>query len=281
VNGHYLYDRKKSSSFNLIVGTHKAKTPVLSGPKCYKIKVFKLGDIYEVYKYEIPVYAGYHKFKKRSNKITDENTKKENRKKVATRIRNNVRRLALANFDEHSRFFTATFADNIKDMDFANNEFKKFIKRIKYQYGNFKYLVVIQFQKRGAIHYHMLADFAYIEQSELEKTWGNGWVWINDLLHSNKGKPVDNVGAYIVKYMNKNNIDKRLMGKKAYFTSKNLKRPEIIYEDIGLIDCFKKYDFDIDNLVYNNSFQSKENGLVLYFEFNRKRNIKESVIDSA
>jgi len=34
--------------------------------------------------------------------------------------------------------------------------------------------------------------------------------------------------------MNKNIIDKRLMGKKAYFTSRNLVRPEIVYEDMGL-----------------------------------------------
>jgi len=79
--------------------------------------------------------------------------------------------------------------------------------------------------------------------------------------------------ANIVKYMNKNIIDKRLMGKKAYFTSKNLKRPEIIYEDISLIECFDKYNFDIDNLVYNNSFQSKVNGLVFYFELNKKRSV--------
>ena len=72
----------------------------LSGPKCYQIKMYKLGDIYEIYKYELPVYVGYHK-----------------------------------------------------------------------------------------------------------------------LLAINKSKPIDNVGAYIIKYMNKNIIDERLMGKKAYFIS--------------------------------------------------------------
>ena len=79
------------------------------------------------------------------------------------------------------------------------------------------------------------------------------------------------LATYIVKYMNKNIIDKRLMGKKAYFTSKNLKRPEIFYEDMGLVDCFKKYDIDYNNQVYKNKFMSKKNGMVLYFEFNKKR----------
>ena len=256
----------------MIVGTHKAKTPSLAGPKCYQIKVFSLGDIYEVYKYELPVYAGYHKFKTSSKKNTDENKKIDNRKKVVTRIRNNIRRLAIANFNEYSRFFTATFKDNITGMDYANSEFKKFIKRVKYNYGNFKYLAVVEFQKRGAIHYHMLSDFGYIEHKELEKIWGNGFVWIRDLLTSNNSKPVDKVGAYILKYMNKNIIDKRLMGKKSYFTSRNLIRPEIVYENLSLDDCFEKYDLNKNHMVFSNSFMSKENGVVDYYEFNKKRN---------
>jgi hypothetical protein len=182
VEGHYLYKQKRSSSFNLIVGTHKAKAPSLSSPKCYQIKVYKLGDIIEIYKYEEPVWAGYHKYKSGIRIPADEKAKKENRAKVVTRIRNNVRRLAIANFDEHSKFFTTTFKDNVTDIGFGNNQFKKFIKRLKYSYGDFKYLAVIEFQKRGAIHYHILVDFEYIEQSELEKIWGNGFVWIKDLI---------------------------------------------------------------------------------------------------
>jgi hypothetical protein len=105
----------------------------------------------------------------------------------------------------------------------------------------------------------------------LEKIWGNGFVWINDLLKSNKGKPVDNVGAYMVKYMSKDFIDERLMGKKSYFTSKNLKRPNVIYEILNLWECFKKYNLDGDHLIFRNKFFSKENGQVSYYEFNKKR----------
>ena len=91
------------------------------------------------------------------------------------------------------------------------------------------------------------------------------------MLTGNKGKPVDDVGAYIVKYMHKNIIGKRLMDKKAYSTSRNLDRPEVAYEDVGLVDCLKKYDLDSDSLVYESNFLSKENGRVYYFEFNKKR----------
>ena len=117
----------------------------------------------------------------------------------------------------------------------------------------------------------MISDFGFIEQKKLEDIWGNGFVWIRNLLKANDGKPVDNVGAYIVKYMDKDMIDERLVGKKAYFTSRNLKRPEIIYENLCLRDCFEKYNFEGDNLIFSNKFFSKENGQVSYFEFNKKR----------
>ena len=117
----------------------------------------------------------------------------------------------------------------------------------------------------------MLSDLPYIPKDKLAKIWGKGFIKINDI------KNVNNVGAYIIGYMNKNIIDKRLMGKKAYFTSKNLKRPEIIYENLSLKDCFEKYNLNVDKLIFNNSFMSKENGLVLYYEFNKKREGKSQI----
>ena len=270
MKGHYLYPQKRSSSFNLIVGTHKTTIPKLAGVKCYKQRVYPLGDITYIYNYEEPVWAGYNKFKTGNRKPTDEETKKENRKKVIIRIRNNVIMLALLNFDEHSRFLTLTFKDNITDIFYANREFKKFIQRVKHKYGDFRYLVVIQFQKRGAIHYHMLADFVFIEQAEIEKIWGNGFVWINDLLHANNGKPVDDVGRYICGYMNKKLDDLRLRGKKAYFTSKNIIRPKAIYENLSIEECKEKYSCDDKNLEFANSYMSEKNGRVDFYEFNKK-----------
>jgi len=58
-------------------------------------------------------------------------------------------------------------------------------------------LAVIQFQDRGAIHYHMMSDLPYIPKAKLSKIWGNGFIKINDITN------VDNVGAYLIGYMNK------------------------------------------------------------------------------
>ena len=110
-----------------------------------------------------------------------------------------------------------------------------------------------------------------LNKKDLEKIWENGFVWIKDLLKAKNGKPVDNIGAYLVKYMSKNNIDERLMGKKSYFTSKNLNRPEILYENLSLKECFDKYCLYGSHLIFSNNFISKENGKVEYYEINKKR----------
>lgn len=69
-----------------------------------------------------------------------------------------------------------TSEENITDIKIANVEFKKFIQRLKWSREDFKYLAVIQFQERGAIHYHMLANLDYIPKAKLNKIWGKGFV---------------------------------------------------------------------------------------------------------
>lgn len=137
--------------------------------------------------------------------------------------RNNVRRLVTMNFNGlYDKFITLTFKENITDFEIANYEFHKFIMRLNKSYmknSKLKYLAVIEFQDRGAIHYHMICNLPYVNCEELQKCWGNGFIYINAIKH------VDNIGAYVVKYMNKDTQDTRLMGHKCYNCSKGLKRP--------------------------------------------------------
>jgi len=146
------------------------------------------------------------------------------------RRRDKIRRLACCNFNvKYAKFLTLTFAENMTDIKECNVLFKNFIKRLKYNYSlkSIKYLAVIEFQKRGAVHYHVLLDIPYIPQEELQEVWGNGFVYINAITH------VDNIGAYVLKYITKDNNDSRLMGQKAYLTSRNLIKPsEIVNHDL-------------------------------------------------
>lgn len=237
-----------------------------TGQQTY-LKVIVTGHVIEVYEYEkmpsIPT-----RRRKESTSNLDLESEFDNtlldRQHNMQKARNRLRRLITANFDENSKFITLTFKENLTDVKKANYEFMKFIQRLRYRYGNFKYAAVIEFQKRGAVHYHMISDLPYIENSELNKIWGHGFVKINDISH------VDNVGAYMIKYMTKDNIDMRLRGLKSYQTSKNLIRPLEFVGDAGE-EILKLYRLDNKKTVFANIYESKHLGLATYKEYNLKR----------
>lgn len=190
-------------------------------------RVIRTGKILEVYEYEKPIIKSSDKMRKgRANSLyTSDETKVNNRNKIASRARASVRRYANAN-PQLNKFLTLTFKENITDLDFAHYEFDKFIKRVKTRVKGVQYIAVLEFQKRGAIHFHLLCNFPYMPVEEIAKLWGNGFVRINRIDN------VDNVGAYITKYMSKDNLDERLQGRKCYTMSKGLHAPEVyMYEE--------------------------------------------------
>lgn len=83
----------------------------------------------------------------------------------------------------------------------------------------------------------MMSDLPYIPHEELEKIWGHGFVGINKIDH------VDNVGAYMTRYMAEDMTDTRLMGEKSYSTSKNLLRPTEFVGDAAE-EIIKMYDLE-------------------------------------
>ena len=235
----------------------------------YYHKVLDFGHIIKVYDYERPVKFGYNRHGGRKpGTIFNEELKvnKKNRDDTVHRIRNKIINLALTNFNQNSKFITLTFGQNITDIRIANIEFKKFIQRLRDnpKYSNFKYLTVIQFQERGAIHYHMMSDLPYIPKEKLAKIWGNGFVKINDI------KNVDDVGAYLIGYMNKKINDRRILRNKAYLISKNLDKPKELYGHKAK-ECMDKNDLWNRKPVYTNSYIAERYGKVTYKEFNLKR----------
>ena len=195
----------------------------------YDKKVIIAGNVIEVYEYEKSVHFGYKDTRKNSKgrgSIASADDKEKNREKVLSRARKDLRRIINCNIQKYSKFLTLTFKDNVQDLDYANNEFKNFIKRLNYHYGiKIKYTAVIEFQKRGAIHYHCILYnlVQKINVQELQEIWKHGFIKINSIDN------VDNVGAYVCKYMTKTDDD-RLLGRRMYFNSRGLNRPQEIKE---------------------------------------------------
>jgi hypothetical protein len=124
----------------------------------------------------------------------------------------------------------------------ANRYFADFRRELVRRSGiKVKYLAVPEFQKRGAVHYHVVFfNLPFIEQHEkvfekfpeLEKkkifnfSMSDIW-WYGDVKAILLDK-AENVSAYISKYMGKSfeiENGNRTYGEKLYFTSRGLFRP--------------------------------------------------------
>lgn len=206
----------------------------------------------------------------------DEERQAENYKYRQHMRRETVRNLANMNFDsQYDKFITLTFKNNETDVQASNKRFKEFIRKMRQRFGNFKYMAVIEFQERGAVHYHMMSDLPYIPKPELAHLWGHGFVKINSI------EKVDNLGAYIVKYMNKDNDDPRLQGEKGYLCSKGLERAQevktwqgkTVTEETAAKDLIEQIKTEIKGKepVFSSSKETQYCGICKYTQYNLKR----------
>lgn len=114
-----------------------------------------------------------------------------------------------------------------------------------------KYLTVLERQKRGAWHAHILLfEVPFVPHKKLLELWGHGAVRINKVDVDSK----ENRGRYITKYFEKG-IGQELLesfGKKAYLCSRNLDKPE--ETKVFLKD---KLEFDNSVVLYETEYVSK------------------------
>jgi hypothetical protein len=211
-----------------------------------KSKITISGNIFELYRFKEKVWHGELPQSKKANNHSGKKSKTGERSaKSFYRAKGTLKRLIDANIDQSQeesegklrpRFFTFTFAENLTNIKIANAEFTKFIKKfnraLEHKDNFLKYVAVIEFQKRGAVHYHALFfNLPHIKNiyDRITELWGNGWVIQGRI------DRVRNLSSYICKYMTKDADDNRLYGQKCYFASTNLKKPRTIYND-GIVE---------------------------------------------
>ncbi len=194
------------------------------------------------------------------------------RKRVFDIIASNVNVIPDLHGDiQRPKFWTLTFAENITDIEQANEEFTKFNKRLSWSlYGIrknvLKYICIPEFQKRGAVHFHILYfNLPFIDQKKFQKIWGQGFTFVKSV---SKKEDIMDFASYVAKYINKENskgednygiyLEKDMLNKKRYFCSRGLNKPEIykldvdkeMYESIVAI----LQDFHTFNAEYQNDF---------------------------
>lgn len=181
------------------------------------------GNYYELYTYEQPFRFNWPPERNVSYRSTGGTRSRSERLDHLRMVRQRLRRLVATNVgSEVPKFVTFTFAENVRSLREANRLWRLFAKRFAYEFGRRRYLTVVEFQRRGAVHYHTLIfDMPYTRglKARLAGAWGHGFVHVKGIAH------VRNVPAYMTKYLQKDLVDSRLDGNKAYFGSRNLLRP--------------------------------------------------------
>ena len=199
-----------------------------------KIKEYSNGLI-EFVKYSRPIYTQVKtdtKPQKRSQRAVNKTKATEYRQDSLNRSYGLLMDYAIQNANNFKTFITLTFKDNITDLDYANKQFNNSMRSIKRIYPTFMYLGVPEFQKRGAVHYHIMTnlkttDTKVIQKQENKKDmydikqWVHGYSSVFDLsLTDDKFS----VAAYLTKYFYKD-ISTRLIGRKKILKSQNLDKP--------------------------------------------------------
>lgn len=272
----------------------------------YVGKIVKAGNTLHLTRYEMPVTSGIDD--RRRNRKQDEEKPEWIRELAATKEKESeesiqkrsglrarrklmdlVRCNAAYDWRDHegkpctNKFLTLTFKENVTDLEYGNEEFVKFIKRLNYHVTGqkkafLKYVAVVEFQQRGAVHYHVIFfNLRFTRVKEIAEVWGFGGVKINKIDH------VDDLGAYLAKYMGKtfggddddpdgggSGKRRRDKGKKRYFVSRGLIKPEVIpvktYEELDRMATSlaqnKVYEIELDSQYY---------GKITYRQYNMKR----------
>ena len=237
-----------------------------------KERIVISGSIVEYYNYEKGYLIGIGAKNKDGRggkyKLTDEE-KNKNREKVMSRARRDLRRIVNANVGQYGKEFTAkfvtlTFREHVTDLRSANAEYEKFIKRLNYfmfnsKKASIKYSVVPEFTKKGRVHYHVIFyNLPYVKADKLAKIWGQGFIKINKIDNC------DNVGAYVSKYMTKDNWE--IQGKKSYFNSRDLFEPTEIVEQKEIESLLNS--LPIENVTYSATYENEYLGTVTYNQYN-------------
>ena len=264
--------------------------------RLYNLKLVSSGNRLEVYKYTCFIREGRgsnNKEGRRGKKeISDEQKKvnKENRRKQTLyQARNNIIRLISANSDLKS-FITLTYKENMQDIKKSRKDLDIFFKRLRRVYRDLKYIWVMEYQQRGAIHFHILANIPIdistvkstqkksMEQKQYEnefrdKFWQHGFI---DLRNIGEEKDIKNVGKYIACYLVQDILDLDLQGNRVYGYSKNLNKPVTrkleTKDSIEDLISLNGYDLKFINqydLYYRNKKNEEVKGQVNYFDYEK------------
>lgn len=149
--------------------------------------------------------------------------------KSVARSKTNLRRKLLSMCAD--RMLTLTFRENVTDIEEAWAVFKYFTRLMRQKYGKqFCYVAVPEYQKRGAVHFH-LAVSGWYRANVVRKLWrqasgrrgGNIDITSARKAENKNGWNPKRIASYLSKYMSKQ--DSVVFNKRRYSAGGDIKVP--------------------------------------------------------
>jgi len=236
-------------------------------------KVIKSGNLLEIYQYEqAPAYSAAQRRRRKPKEESDKRYSDPKPRRIDNLIRSKRRfiRLVRANCggDSKPALVTLTMLA-IVSIELASPLFTSYAQLLKRTFGSsIRYIAVPEFQKRGAVHFHVLIwglpdQVVYEERDSryLQNLWGYGYV---DCVPTDGS---DKLAGYLGKYMSKSLLDERIAGKRGYYVSSQILRPLLF--KTAIITDHTKLIWGVDkHLCHESAFMTDWLGAGRYYRYN-------------
>ena len=192
--------------------------------------------------------------------------KLENAVRSMNRSKNNLMDILKSN--DFNFFVTLTFdknkIDRLNDKE-TRKAFAKFIKDLRRDFNNMIYVAVPEYHKKGGLHFHLLVGKVTAGELGLEdsgksvkngrckgQTIFNVTKWQSGFSTATKVLDTNAVKYYLSKYLTKGKVDPRFFGKKRFYVSQNIERPQVekfafpCTDTFDIFDSIIKEDYNID-----------------------------------
>lgn len=182
--------------------------------------------------------------------------KLENAVRSMNRSKDNLMDILKSN--DFDFFVTLTFdknkIDRLDDKE-TRKKFTQWTNNITRNLQNLYYVAVPEYHKKGGLHFHLLIGGVIAEDLGLKdsgkivksgrckgQTIYNVTKWSKGFSTATKIFDTNAVKYYLSKYLTKGKVDPRFYGKKGFYVSRNINRPQVEKMAFPCIDTFDIFD---------------------------------------
>jgi hypothetical protein len=130
------------------------------------------------------------------------------------------------------RMITLTYESNQQDRKAALGHLRQFIRVMRREFAHWQSVSVLEYQKRGAIHFHIAVSGFYeieIIRSSWQRIIGEKSIVNMAFQPDGRGNPCGKLASYMGKYLAKDMDQGRTFGEHRYFRTEGIERPREVY----------------------------------------------------